>query len=151
MAKKENAIFTVLCMVYDDNGNILVEDRIDPSWQGVCLPGGHVEPGESITLAAIRETREETGLTIENPQLCGVKQFMYDENTRYVVFLYKANRYSGTVTSSDEGKVFWVHRNDLINYQLVPDFLELLKVFDNDALNEFCYRQDHDNWIVELF
>lgn len=110
-----------------------------------------MEPGESFTLAAIRETREETGLTIENPQLSGVKQFMYDENTRYVVFLYKANRYSGTVTSSDEGKVFWVHRNDLINYHLVPDFLELLKVFDNDALNEFCYRQDNDNWIAELF
>ena len=150
MARIENAIFTVLCMVCDDNGNILVEDRIDPSWPGVSLPGGHVEPGESFTDAAIRETLEETGLSIENPTLCGVKQFMYDEQTRYVVFLYKANRYSGTVTSSEEGKVFWVNRRDLKNYRLVADFDELLQVFDNDTLNEFCYRQENGNWLVEL-
>ena len=65
MAREENAIFTVLCMVYDDNGNILVEDRIDPSWAGIALPGGHVEPEESFTQAAIRETREEVGLRLE--------------------------------------------------------------------------------------
>ena len=78
MARIENAIFTVLCLVYDDDGNILVEDRKDKSWPGISLPGGHVEPGESFTQAAIRETWEETGLTIQNPQLCGVKQFQHD-------------------------------------------------------------------------
>ena len=150
MAREENAIFTVLCMVYDDNGNILVEDRIDPSWAGIALPGGHVEPEESFTQAAIRETREETGLTIENPVLCGVKQFMHNENTRYVVFLYKTNRYTGTVTSSNEGRVFWVNRRDLKNYRLVADFEELLRVFDEANLNEFCYRQENGNWTVEL-
>ena len=150
MAREENAIFTVLCMVYDDNGNILVEDRNDPSWAGVALPGGHVEPEESFTQAAIRETREETGLTIENPVLCGVKQFMHNERTRYVVFLYKSNRYTGTVTSSNEGRVFWVNRSDLKNYRLVADFEELLRVFDEANLNEFCYRQEHGNWTVEL-
>ena len=150
MARKENAIFTVLCMVCDENGNILVEDRIDPSWPGVTLPGGHVEPEESFTDAAIRETYEETGLTIQNPQLCGVKQFMYDAQTRYVVFLYKANQYTGTVTSSDEGNVFWVHRNDLKNYPLVADFDQLLQVFEDSNLNEFIYRKDNHNWTVEL-
>ena len=75
MARSEQAIFTNLCMVYDDAGNILVEDRLDPDWPGLCFPGGHVEPGESFVESVIREVWEETGLTIEKPTLCGTKQF----------------------------------------------------------------------------
>lgn len=151
MAREEQAIFTVLCMVYDNHGNILVEDRKDPSWPGVSLPGGHVEPEESFTAAAIRETLEETGLRIKNPRLCGVKQFQHKENTRYVVFLYKANQFTGTVTSSNEGEVFWVNRKELTSYHLVDDFEELLSVFDNDTINEFYYEQNQGDWNVKLF
>ena len=64
MARTEKAIFTNLCMVYDDRGNILVQDRKNPDWKGVTFPGGHVEKDESFTDAVIREVFEETGLTI---------------------------------------------------------------------------------------
>lgn len=151
MAREESAIFTVLCLIYDKNGNILVEDRKNPDWPGVSLPGGHVEPGEPFTLAAIREVYEETGLKIENPILCGVKQFQKNENTRYVVFFYKSNQFSGSLTSSNEGEVFWVNRNQLHNYRHVPDFEEHLKVFENDDINEFFYRQENGNWSVNLY
>lgn len=75
MARNEKAIFTVLVMVENEQGQLLMEDRSDPDWPGICFPGGHVEPGESFTNAAVRETWEETGLTIEDPRLVGVKQF----------------------------------------------------------------------------
>ena len=75
MARSEQAIFTNLCMIYDDNGNILVQDRADPGWPGLCFPGGHVEPGESFVESVIREVREETGLTIENPILGAPSSF----------------------------------------------------------------------------
>ena len=71
----EHCELTNLCMLTDDEGRILVQDRTDPSWPGICFPGGHVEPGESFVESVIREVREETGLTILDPILCGIKQF----------------------------------------------------------------------------
>lgn len=146
MARSEQAIFTNLVMVYDDNGNILVQDRKDPDWPGICFPGGHVEPGESFVRSAIREVKEETGLDIENPILCGTKQFQTRRGERYVVLFYKTNRFSGELTSSDEGEVFWVPRKDLQEYQLVPDFMDMVRIMESDHLNEFYYYQEEGQW-----
>ena len=150
MARSEQAIFTNLCMVYDDAGNILVQDRLDPSWPGLCCPGGHVEPGESFVESVIREVWEETGLTIENPTLCGTKQFQTKNGERYVVFFYKTNRFSGDLRSSDEGKVFWIPRKNLEQYTLVDDFMDMVKVFENDDLSEFYYYKNDGNWNLKL-
>lgn len=106
MDRSERAIFTNMCMVCDGEGRVLVQDRQSPDWPGVTFPGGHVEPGESFTQSVIREVREETGLTVEHPRLCGIKQFQTEQGERYVVLLYRADRFSGTLTSSDEGEVF---------------------------------------------
>ena len=151
MSRSEKAIFTNLCMIYDGSGNILVQDRKDPSWPGICFPGGHVEPGESFVEAVIREIWEETGLKIENPRLCGTKQFQADKEERYVVFFYKTNRFSGTLCSSEEGEVFWIPRADLANYPLVPDFESMLKVFEEDSLSEFYYyTKENGDWGLQL-
>ena len=141
MAREEQAVFTVLVLVTDPDGRILVEDRVDESWKGLCLPGGHVEKGESFTEAAIRETLEETGLLIEAPKLCGVKQFQTKTDARYVVFFYKSDRYSGTISGSEEGEVFWISREELKDHLCVVDLEKMLEVFDRDDLNEFQYRK----------
>ena len=141
MARTEQAIFTVLVMVTDEKGRMLVEDRLDPNWPGICFPGGHVEKGESFTEAAIRETLEETGLLIEAPKLCGVKQFQTKTDARYVVFFYKSDRYSGTISGSEEGEVFWISREELKDHLCVVDLEKMLEVFDRDDLNEFQYRK----------
>lgn len=150
MARTEKAVFTVLVMVTDPDGNLLVENRTDPSWPGVCFPGGHVEPGEAFTEAAVRETREETGLTIEDPRLCGVKQFQRKDGARYVVFFYKATQYHGQLRSSSEGDVFWLKRDDLPKYQTVDDFSDMVKVFDREDLNEFYYYPENGGWGLKL-
>ena len=146
----EKAVFTNMCMICDDAGNILVQDRKDPNWPGITFPGGHVEPGESFTASVIREVWEETGLTIENPILCGTKQFQTKEDARYVVLFYKVNRFSGELKGSDEGEVFWIPRNTLKNYALANDFEEMLRVFESDALSEFYYYKDEGKWCFKL-
>ena len=150
MSRSEQAIFTNLCMVYDGAGNILVQDRRDPDWPGICFPGGHVEPGESFVESVIREVWEETGLTIENPKLCGTKQFQTRKGERYVVFFYKTNRFSGQLKSSDEGEVFWIPKKNLEQYQMVDDFLDMVKVFENDDLSEFYYYKEDGDWKLKL-
>ena len=85
MARTEQAIFTNMCMIEDGEGRVLIQDRKNPNWPGYTFPGGHVEPGESFVGSVIREVREETGLTIEHPTLCGIKQFQTKEGARYLV------------------------------------------------------------------
>ena len=150
MSRSEQAIFTNLCMVCDGAGNILVQDRKKPDWPGLCFPGGHVEPGESFVESVIREIREETGLTIENPILCGTKQFQTEDGERYVVLLYRANRYSGDLRSSNEGEVFWVPRDSLSQHQLSIDMEDMVKVFESDTLSEFYYYLENGDWKHKL-
>ena len=150
MSRSEPAIFTNLCMVYDHAGNILVQDRKDPSWPGLCFPGGHVEPGESFVESVIREVWEETGLIIETPRLCGTKQFQTRKGERYVVFFYKTDRFSGKLQSSDEGEVFWIPRTDLHKYTLCDDFPDMVRVFEEDDLSEFYYYTENGHWKLKL-
>lgn len=150
MARKEKAIFTNMCMITDGSGNVLVEDRLNPDWPGVTFPGGHVEPGESFVDSVIREVYEETGLTIEDPVLCGVKQFQTDDDERYVVFFFKANRYHGQLHSSDEGKVYWIPREELSQQKLSIDMMDMVAVMESDQLSEFYYYKEDGNWKMKL-
>lgn len=54
MAEYEKVILTNMCMVSDENGRYLVENRLDPSWPGLAFPGGHLERGESVTDSVVR-------------------------------------------------------------------------------------------------
>ncbi|MGN0479471.1 MAG: 8-oxo-dGTP diphosphatase [Hominenteromicrobium sp.] len=148
MASVEKAVFTNMCMVCDGAGNVLVQDRSDPGWPGIVFPGGHVEPGESFTASVIREVFEETGLTIEKPRLCGVKQFPLDDGARYVVLLYKTDRFSGELRSSEEGAALWLPRAELSKYRLVDSFPEILKVYESDDLGEMFWDTDKDGWVL---
>ena len=148
MARTENVELTVLCLIRKD-GAYLLQDRIKEDWQGYTLPGGHVEPGESIVDAVIRETKEETGFTIENPRLCGIKQFPIDGG-RYLVFLFTADRFSGELRSSEEGAMHWVRQEELENVNLVRDFHALMQVMEGDSLWEFQYVIENGEWIALL-
>lgn len=149
MARIEHAVFTNMCMVYNDD-KILVQDRLNPNWPGVTFPGGHVEHKESFVKSAIREVKEETGLDITDLKLCGIKQFTHsNKGYRYIVLFYKTNCFKGKLKSSDEGKVFWINRKDLHNYVLADGFEEMLEVFENDNFSENYYWWENNEWKCE--
>ena len=149
MGKKELVTFTNMCMITDGKGRVLVQNRTDPGWPGIAFPGGHVEEGESFTASVIREVWEETGLTIEAPRLCGVKDW-YDENGRYVVLLYRADRFAGALRASEEGDVFWTALDGLPQMNLANGFCDALPVFLNEDVSECRYRVEDGAWRVEI-
>ena len=148
MSRTENVELTVLCLI-EDGDRILLQNRVKKDWQGYTLPGGHVEQGESFVDAVVREMKEETGLDIVNPRLVGVKQFPI-ENGRYIVLLFKATEWFGSVTSSEEGDMEWAAYSRLSEMGTVSDLEELLKVMNTPELTEFQYLVEGGEWIMSV-
>lgn len=148
MERTETVELTVLCLIHQGE-RLLLQNRRKKDWDGWTLPGGHIEKGESIVDAVVREMQEETGLTIHSPKLCGIKQFPI-ENGRYLVFLFRTESFSGEVRSSDEGEMRWISRSELSDFHTVPDFEELLQVMLDDRLTEFLYVVDGETWNISL-
>ena len=149
MSRKISAELVTMCMVYDGD-RVLVQDRTDPHWPGIAFPGGHVEPGEAFTEAAAREVYEETGLVLEHPRLCGVKERLDRDGSRYIVFLYKCGAFSGELRSSIEGENYWVERQALPGMKLADTMADLLPLFLEDRYSEFYLKRDEDGKVQEL-
>ncbi len=145
---------TNMVMIEDTTtGKVLVQDRVK-SWKGLAFPGGHTEVNEGIIDSAIREVKEETGLTVANLKSCGVIHWLNDQTfDRYMVYLFKTSDYSGTLTNEcDEGRNFWTtidevrktpSENSTVDY--LPMFLEnryfeALGIWNDDKHYPLLYR-----------
>ncbi len=137
MDKPERVILTNMCVI--QNGTkVLVEDKVSPWACGIIFPGGHVEEHEPIVDSVIREIKEETGLTIRNPRSCGIKEWINEDGSRYIVFLFRTDEFSGELTSSDEGRVFWMEKEDVLKSNWIWHLDDLMKVMlDGDYTELF--------------
>ena len=142
MARTETAVFTNMCMICDGD-RVLVQDRRNPDWPGITFPGGHVETHEPIVDSVIRQIKEETGLTIRSPRLCGVKDWINEDGSRYVVFLFTADQFSGELTSSSEGRVFWLEKDDVLRSDWIWHMDGLMRIMaDGEFAELFLDRAD---------
>ena len=149
MARAENVTITNMCMVFDGS-KVLVQDKKDEEYSGVTFPGGHVEKGESFTDAVIREVLEETGLKISSPRLCGIKDWFQKDGTRYMVLLYKTDKFEGTVTSSEEGDVYWTTLEEMKQKKLAYGMDKMLEVFLDENISEYFFYKENGKWVEEL-
>jgi|DEB0MinimDraft_10_1074344.scaffolds.fasta_scaffold00152_16 mutator protein MutT len=87
------------------------------------FPGGHVKEGESHEEAAVRETKEETGLDIKNIKKIG------EDGTRMHVVFYITRDYSGDIVlDKEENQEFkWIKAEDIDNYNVVPTVKDMVK------------------------
>ncbi|MEO1770238.1 NUDIX domain-containing protein [Candidatus Enterococcus ferrettii] len=128
---------TMMVMIENIQGQVLVQDRQKKDWPGWTFPGGHVEENESIQLAAIREIQEETGLVID-PVLMGTAEWNHlARKERELAFLY-------TATTTDEphndSHLFWVDKQELQTQHLAGTLNNLLPIFFGEL--HHYYQED---------
>jgi len=114
-------------VIRDHEGRILFEKRSDSRmW---AIPGGGVEPGESVKEAALREIREETGLTVEITRLVGVYSGPEDRIVTYpsngdviqhVDIILEGVPVSGTLTPSHESETLQYFDPNQLPSEVVP-------------------------------
>ena len=111
------------------NGRLLLCMRDKEPQKGKwVLPGGKVEPFESIAEAAKRELLEETGLVIEVGKLVGVYEIIAppDEH-RVIVYSWGSVKAGELRPSSDSTQVRFFLKEDLWNIEMTPLVGKVLK------------------------
>ena len=141
----EQVILTNMCMI-QNGSKVLVEDKVSKWGCGIIFPGGHVEKDEDFQASVIREVKEETGLTIKRPILCGIEEFKTKEEDRYLMLYYKTDKFSGTIRSSKEGEVFWIRKEDMDKYKLSLDLKRIYKIMMSNELSELIYYEKDGKW-----
>ncbi|GMQ62623.1 NUDIX hydrolase [Vallitalea maricola] len=124
-----------LCYIEKDGRTLMLHrvkkenDIHEGNWIGL---GGKIENGESPVECVIREVKEESGLTIKNPDLRGILTFPEFGKDNWYVFLYTATEFNGDLIECNEGDLKWIDNEDLLNLKMSEGdnlFLKWLKKY----------------------
>lgn len=107
------------CLIIKNQQVLLLKK---PRYGWYAMPGGKMEPGESVQEAVIREVREETGLQLINPQLYSVATMVKESaqfpTNEWMMFTFKAEHFSGELVKEClEGELEWI---DLERLDTIP-------------------------------
>ena len=122
-------ILTTMCMLYKENGEFLVLNRVKKDWPGLTFPGGHVEDNEVSEEACVREMKEETNLDVYDVECVGhIEWNDFGDGLRHFAVLYRSKNFKGDIHPSLEGKVFWIKEEDIDKYPLSNDFKKIYEL-----------------------
>jgi len=119
-------------IIADDRGRIVLLKRaIEPGYGKWVFPGGYVDRGEEVTVAAVREAREEVGLEVRLERLVNI--YSYAGRTPVIV-VYAATSIGGCLACDDEGLEARFFEPDQIPWD------ELAFPSTREALREYLTR-----------
>lgn len=129
-------ILSAATVVFNDQEEILLIKGPRRGWE---MPGGQVEEGESLKEAAIRETKEESGIDIEINKFCGVFQNV-DRSICTTLFLGKA--IGGEPATSSESLE--------VGFFSIEQAMDMLTWKNLRLRLEYCLNDDAQPFYVEL-
>lgn len=132
--RPETPLLTVDTIVQAPDGRVvLIRRKNDPFRDHWALPGGFVEIGETVEEAARRETKEETGLTVELDRLVGVYSAPErDPRGHTVTVAFLAHAAAGALEGAD----------DAAEARWFEDPLGVDLAFDHARILSDCLRGD---------
>ncbi len=103
---------TVGALIFNPEGKMLLV-RSHKFHDKYVVPGGHIEVGEKMTEALIREAKEETGLDVYDLEFIFFQEFIQDEsfwkNMHFIFFDFACKTDSSQVTLNEEAQSYvWV-------------------------------------------
>ena len=98
-----------LCFIRRGDDVLLIQKKRGIGAGKVNAPGGKIEPGETALEAAIRETREEVGVTPHSPRKRGELRFQFLDGYSLHCTVFVAHDCEGEPYETDEAAPFWVH------------------------------------------
>ncbi|MEA2486063.1 MAG: 8-oxo-dGTP diphosphatase, partial [Actinomycetota bacterium] len=110
------------------DGSLLMVRRAKDPGRGLwSIPGGHVEPGEYLADALVREVREETALEVQVDDLVGILELPGDDHL--IILDYHATVIGdGTAVAGDDvDEVRWVAFDEIAQLDCTPLFQETMR------------------------
>lgn len=117
-------------------------DENHDKWVGI---GGKFEPGESPEDCALREVREETGLTMHSWAYRGIVTFVSDEWGTEYMHLFWSDDFSGSLKDCNEGELEWVDKRRIFELPIWEGDKIFLRLLDTDEpffSLKLCYSGD---------